>query len=39
MAGQFGFGDCEFNQKRRKTRKERFLAKMDVLVPREQGAV
>ena len=33
MEKQLGFGECEFNQKRRKTRKERFLAKMEELVP------
>lgn len=33
MSHQFTFADSEFNGKRRKTRKEIFLARMDALLP------
>lgn len=33
MDNQLRFSDCEFNNKRRKTRKEKFLRRMDQLVP------
>ena len=33
MSHQLTFADCEFNGKRRKTRKEIFLARMDALLP------
>ncbi|MCX9134874.1 IS5 family transposase [Aeromonas veronii] len=33
MSHQLTFADCEFNGKRRKTRKELFLARMEALLP------
>lgn len=33
MDNQLSFSDCEFRQKRRKTRKEKFLHRMEQLVP------
>ena len=33
MSHQLTFSDSEFNNKRRKTRKEIFLSRMDVLMP------
>ncbi|MGL6356391.1 IS5/IS1182 family transposase, partial [Aeromonas veronii] len=33
MSHQLTFADSEFNSKRRKTRKEIFLARMDALLP------
>jgi IS5 family transposase len=36
MSHQLTFADCEFNNKRRKTRKEVFLARMNELMPWEQ---
>ncbi len=33
MVQQFTFADSKFNGKRRKTRKETFLARMDALLP------
>lgn len=33
MDNQLSFADCEFIQKRRQTRKEKFLARMDKLIP------
>ncbi|MGB0360898.1 MAG: transposase, partial [Endozoicomonas sp.] len=33
MDNQLSFADCEFTQKRRQTRKEKFLARMDKLIP------
>ncbi len=33
MNHQLTFADCEFNEKRSKTRKEIFLARMDALLP------
>ncbi|WP_420813336.1 hypothetical protein [Marinomonas flavescens] len=36
MSHQLTFADSEFNNKRRKTRKEIFLTRMDVLIPWNQ---
>ena len=33
MGNQLSFSDCEFRQKRRTTRKEKFLHRMDQLIP------
>ena len=33
MDHQLTFADSEFNQKRRQTRKEKFLERMDKLIP------
>ncbi|OZG41228.1 IS5/IS1182 family transposase, partial [Aeromonas sp. A35_P] len=33
MSHQLTFADCEFNGKRRKTRKEIFLARMEAVLP------
>ena len=33
MKNQLTFADSEYNQKRRQTRKERFLGRMEKLIP------
>lgn len=33
MSQQLSFGDCEFNNKRHQTRKEKFLGRMEKLIP------
>ncbi|MCB5163233.1 IS5/IS1182 family transposase, partial [Marinomonas sp. E8] len=36
MMNQLSFADTEFTSKRRKTRKELFLSRMDELIPWQQ---
>jgi len=37
MDQQLTFADSEFSHKRRQTRKEKFLGRMDKLIPCEKG--